>query len=106
MNYLIQITHAAQCWCVAHQVGLDELQKRCRAELAQEGFPEENRLSNLAFHTFTWSGSFFDGSQNFIITPINDRAVKLDTAREEEAGTVEAGPFKGKKIILPVGDDD
>ena len=98
----IELTHAAKAWCAAHAWPA-ALEARVRGEIASEMKHGLSSISKLMFHTFQWSK---DDKQEFICTPTGNNVLRVDTCSREEAGEVEGGQFKGKKIMMPSGDSE
>ena len=92
----VEFTDAVKAW-VDKNATREEMQEKTKAAIEDL---ECTKVSDLILHTFTWSGSYQDDSQAFVLTPIGEDALQCDLSDWVEHD-VAAGPFKSAKIEIP-----
>jgi len=93
-HYKIGCTELADAFIRAHSDR--ETALKVLAETIKQDVPPGELLDGLA--------AFQIGDQWFVATSNGDGVVLVDTATMEEGPVLTAGPFKGKKLMMPKPD--
>ena len=110
-GYAVRLSLEAEAWARSYAT-IEDLERKTREALTDwlvtyfggpdDLLPEAERVpvTKFFFHTFEWS---HDGGQRFIILPIDETAVAVDLAVDEDLGEVDSGLLEGKSVSLPLG---
>lgn len=87
--------------------GTKALEERVRGELADLCSQNNIKATDIFLHTIDMKDTNGD-SCIFIVKPssLETDTMVIDTASYEESPALSSGPFKGKKIGMPVGDSE
>lgn len=105
MSYSLKFTSLAQA--VAERHGMNEVRAQIHKELdglLESGLPH---VDKLMFHTVAMGSYFDDTVPQFLVTPLGDGVMKVECATQEESDDpLTDGPFKGKKVSIPHGEEE
>lgn len=97
MTYKIEFTELAKAFAIAKGGGLEAVEAHAREEI-DSFIPEGETLNGVT--------SFEIGGQLFVAECNAGDTVQIDTATYEEGPELKAGPFKGRRVMMPRGDSE
>lgn len=101
----VEFTQAAKVEAVKQGIALSSLESYIRHDLRENGYHEEVDDAecwppDLFFHTID-----YDKQRCWLVVGNGKDGITVDSASYVEGAPLESGPFKGKKLCLPVGDE-
>lgn len=103
MSYSLEFTPLAHA--VAERHGMSAVLAQIHKDLDHllaTGLPH---VDKLMFHVVAMGSHSDDTVPQFLITPLGNSVMKVEIASYERSDPLEAGPFKGKTVDIPTGED-
>lgn len=103
-SYSLEFTPLAEAIATRH--GMNDVRAQIHKELDELLASGLSHVDKLMFHTVAMGSYFDEAVPQFLVTPLGDNVMKVECATQEESDDpLLEGPFKGKTVSIPRGEE-